>query len=132
MSGLGLSESEKMEKLSHELSNLKSQGNLSGILFSERSGKLIKALYDNEFDFEEFSSMCASVLESALELGRAMGDKKVKKIITELEQKIIILLECDRKTFLCRSGGLRIRAAGRRGDDGGQSRGCSGDRCPRL
>jgi predicted regulator of Ras-like GTPase activity (Roadblock/LC7/MglB family) len=44
--------------------------------------------------------MCASVLESATDLGRTMGDRKVNKIIAELEEQTIVIIECDEKTFL--------------------------------
>jgi len=44
--------------------------------------------------------MCASVLESATGLGRTMGDRKVNKIIAELEGQTIVIIECDEKTFL--------------------------------
>ena len=100
MSGLGLTESEKKKKMSEILTNLKSEGNLLGVVFAERNGKVVSVVDDNEFNYEEFSSMCASVLESALELSRATGDKKLKRIITELNDKIIIILECDNYTFI--------------------------------
>jgi len=44
--------------------------------------------------------MCASVLESAISLGRTMGDKKAAKIIAELGNQTIIITECDERTFL--------------------------------
>lgn len=100
MSGLGLAESEKTSKLSQILIDLKSQGNLIGVLFAERSGKVIYIVGEENFNYEEFSSMCASVLESALELSKVMGEKRIKKIITEVEGKIFIILECDKFTFL--------------------------------
>jgi hypothetical protein len=44
--------------------------------------------------------MCASVLESAIGLGRTVGDRKAVKIIAELETQTIVITECDEKTFL--------------------------------
>lgn len=100
MSGLGLTESQKMKKLSQILTTLKKEGNLVGVIFAERSGKLITKAYDYDFNFEEFSSMCASVLESALGLSSAMGDQKIARLITELESTTILIFECDEHTFL--------------------------------
>ena len=100
MSGLGLAEKERMSRLSQILTDLKSQGNLIGVLFAERNGKVIYIVGEENFNYEEFSSMCASVLESASELSKAMGEKRIEKIITEVEDKIIIILECDKNTFL--------------------------------
>ena len=100
MSGLGLAESEKLRKLSQILTDLKGQGNLLGVMFAERSGKVINIVGEEDFNYDEFSSMCASVLESALELSNVMGEKKIEKIVTELEGRLIIILECDKFTFL--------------------------------
>ena len=100
MSGLGLAESEKKNKLSQILTELKDQGNLIGALFAERNGKIICIVGEQNFNYEEFSSMCASVLESALELSKVMSEKRIEKIVTEVEGKIIIILECDKSTFL--------------------------------
>jgi hypothetical protein len=44
--------------------------------------------------------MCASVLESAISLGRTMGDRKAAKVIAELGTQTIVITECDEKTFL--------------------------------
>jgi predicted regulator of Ras-like GTPase activity (Roadblock/LC7/MglB family) len=100
MSGLGLTEAQKMKKMSQILMNLKNEGNLIGVVFAERNGRLISKVYDNDYNFEEFSSMCASVLESVLSLSSAMGDQKMAKIITELESTTILIFECDAHTFL--------------------------------
>jgi predicted regulator of Ras-like GTPase activity (Roadblock/LC7/MglB family) len=44
--------------------------------------------------------MCASVLESAIGLSHTMGDRKATKIIAELGNQTIVVMECDEKTFL--------------------------------
>ena len=100
MNEIGLSKSEKEEKLSQILSKLKEEGNFSGVIFSYRDGGVIKEVLERDFDYLEFVSMCASVLESALGLSRAMGDVKIKKIISELSQHTVLMIECDEKTFL--------------------------------
>jgi len=65
---------------------------------TEKIKKLTQIM--NEIYFDSFTSMCASVLESAISLGRTMGDKKAAKIITELGSQTIVITECDEKTFL--------------------------------
>lgn len=93
-------DSEKAQRLNQLLEDLKREGNLAGILFSYREGNLITENIGKEFNSEEFSSMCASVLESAIGLNKTMNDKKLVKIIAELEKQTIIIVECDEKTFL--------------------------------
>ena len=44
--------------------------------------------------------MCASVLESAIGLGKTIGDEKIDKIIAELENQTVLVIECDENTFL--------------------------------
>jgi predicted regulator of Ras-like GTPase activity (Roadblock/LC7/MglB family) len=100
MTGSDLTKSLKLKKLSQILTNLKDEGNLAGVIFAERNGRLISKVVDKDFNFEEFSSMCASVLESVLGLGKAMGDKRMRKIITELETTTLLIFECEKHTFL--------------------------------
>ncbi|KKL82445.1 hypothetical protein LCGC14_1984680 [marine sediment metagenome] len=94
------SNSQKFEELSRVLGEIKGKGNLSGTIFADRDGRLIFENIGNEFNGTQFSSMCASVLESAAGLGQTIGNRKIKKIITELEEKTIIIVECNDKTFL--------------------------------
>ncbi len=94
------SNSQKFEELNRVLGEIKDKGNLSGAIFADRDGRLIFENIGNEFNGTQFSSMCASVLESAAGLGQTIGDRKIKKIITELEEKTIIIVECNDKTFL--------------------------------
>ncbi|MBY9002706.1 MAG: roadblock/LC7 domain-containing protein [Candidatus Lokiarchaeota archaeon] len=82
------------------LDEIKKKGNLNGVLFSYKEGSLIADNIEAQLDKSVFSSMCASVLESASSLGKSSGGLKLKKIITELESQIIIILECSDDTFL--------------------------------
>lgn len=103
MSEKELTKAQKLKLLDQILNQIKQEGSLSGVIFSYREGRVIaENLSDNnpDFDSEEYSSMCASVLESALGLGKTIGGKKFHKVIAELDQNTIILIECDDKTFL--------------------------------
>lgn len=103
MDDINLTKEEKLEKLNQVLNELKQKGNLKGVIFSYREGGTIAENLNgnySEFNSDEYSSMCASVLESALGLGKTIGGKKFNKIIAELDKDTIILIECDEKTFL--------------------------------
>jgi predicted regulator of Ras-like GTPase activity (Roadblock/LC7/MglB family) len=88
------------EKLKGLIDEIKHVGSLIGVLLSDREGNLILDNVSIDFDKSNCSSMCASLLESALTLGRISGDQKLVKIITEVEETSIIILECDEKRFL--------------------------------
>ena len=90
----------KFDEINLILEEIKDKGNLLGTIFADRNGNLISENIGSEFSGKHFSSMCASVLESATGLGQTIGNRKVKKIIAELEEETIILLECNEKTFL--------------------------------
>jgi predicted regulator of Ras-like GTPase activity (Roadblock/LC7/MglB family) len=90
----------KRKKLKEIIDEIKSTGRLIGVILSDREGTLILENVSMEFDKSNCSSMSASVLESALALGRILEDQKVSKIITEVEEISIIILECDEKRFL--------------------------------
>ena len=100
MDELELPKTEKVKKLTQILDLIKDNGNLLGILFAYRDGGLIAENFKEKTDFDNFTSMCASVLESAISLGRTMGDRKAAKIIAELGNQTIVIIECDEKTFL--------------------------------
>lgn len=87
-------------ELARILDELKEKGNLVGVLFSYRNGDLIIENIGSNVDIKKFSSMCASVLESAVGLGQTIRDSKIEKIIAEIEEKTIIITECNEKTFL--------------------------------
>ncbi len=91
---------EKVKRLTQIMELIKENGNLLGVLFAYREGGLIAEKFKEKIDFDNFTSMCASVLESAISLGRTMGDKKAAKIIAELGNQTIVITECDERTFL--------------------------------
>jgi len=100
MDGLELPKTEKIKKLTQIMNLIKDNGNLLGVLFAYRDGGLIAENFKEKINFDNFTSMCASVLESAISLGRTMGDKKASKIIAELGTQTIVITECDERTFL--------------------------------
>jgi len=100
MDELELPKTEKVKKLTQIMNLIKSNGNLSGVLFAYRDGGLIAENFKERIDFNNYTSMCASVLESAIGLGRTIGDRKTTKIIAELDTQTIVITECDEKTFL--------------------------------
>jgi len=78
---------------------IKEKGKLLGVLLVYRNGELIFQNIGDNFDSIKFASMCASVLEGAAELGLTIDNRKINKIIAELEEKTIIIVECDIKSF---------------------------------
>ena len=100
MDEIELPKTEKVKKLTQIMNLIKDTGKLLGVLFAYRDGGLIAENFKEEIDFDNFTSMCASVLESAISLGRTMGDRKAVKIIAELGTQTIVITECDEKTFL--------------------------------
>ena len=100
MDELELPKTENVKKITQIIDLIKSNGNLLGVLFAYRDGGLITENFNVNIDFNNFTSMCASVLESTIGLGRTMGDRKTGKIIAELESQTIVITECDEKTFL--------------------------------
>ena len=90
----------KIQKLKELLEEIKLKGVLTGALLSDREGTLILDNISMEFDKSLCSSMCASVFESALEIGRKSGEQKLVKITTEIEDQSVIILGCDEKRFL--------------------------------
>jgi len=94
------SDLEKKEEIKFILEEVKEKGDLLGIIYATRDGSLIFENIGDDFDGKKFSSMCASVLEGATGLGQTIGNSKVSKIITELEEKTIIIVEIDDRTFL--------------------------------
>ena len=91
---------EKSEETKRLLDEFNQKGDLDGIIYAYRDGGIITEITGNEFDCKNFTSMCASVLESALGIGETIGNRRINKIITELEEKTIFIFECDKNTFL--------------------------------
>lgn len=91
---------QKFDELYQILDDIKNQGNLEGIIFAYRDGRLIVENIGDKFDSKKFISMCASVLESALGIGETIGNRKIHEIVAEVAEKAILIFECDDKTFL--------------------------------
>ena len=90
----------KINEANQLLQELNQKADLDGIIFAYRDGGAIIEIIGDEFNSENFTSMCASVLESAVGIGETMGNRKINKIVTELAEKTIFIFECDIKTFL--------------------------------
>ncbi|MFX1411701.1 MAG: roadblock/LC7 domain-containing protein [Promethearchaeota archaeon] len=91
---------QKLEILNSILNEMKRLGKLEGLIFANRDGGLITQNVSKNVNIHEISSMCASVLESAENLGQTIRSEKLGKIITELDDKTIIIVKCDENTFL--------------------------------
>ncbi len=94
------SDSENSSELFQLINDLKNNGNLDGAIFAYRDGGLIIESIGNNGKSKELLSMCASVLESAVGIGDVIGSQKITKVIAELEEKTILIFECDNNTFL--------------------------------
>jgi len=99
MNDIKLSQAQKFKKLELVLEEIKNVGKLKGVILSDRDGGLITENVGEDKDYNEFSAMCASVLESAEGLGQNIGGN-VSKIITELDKQTIVIIKCENKTFL--------------------------------
>ena len=100
MSKMDHSNLPKLDQLNLILDEMRQVGKLEGILLTYRDGGLIVENISKDINGKKFASMCASVLESAEELGRTIDDRKIKKIVTEIDKKSILIFKCDDKTFL--------------------------------
>ena len=89
-----------MEKLRTILDEIKVKGNLLGALIATRDGNVISNNFNKNFDINEFSAMIASVVESAEDLKNTVDEKKVKRIIVELNDYTMVILGCDKKAIL--------------------------------
>ncbi|MHA1254985.1 MAG: roadblock/LC7 domain-containing protein [Promethearchaeota archaeon] len=94
-----LSQAQKFKKLELVLEEIKTLGKLKGVILADRDGVLITENVGEDKDYNMFSAMCASVLESAEGLGDSIGGS-VSKIITELDEQTIVIIQCENKTFL--------------------------------
>lgn len=92
--------SNNFEDLTLILEEIKEKAKLLGVILAAHDGNLIFENVGHGFRGEKFSSMYASVVESATGLGQTIGNRKIKKIITELGNKTLITVECSEKTFL--------------------------------
>ncbi|MHA2280992.1 MAG: roadblock/LC7 domain-containing protein [Promethearchaeota archaeon] len=90
-----------INELSLMLNDLKEKWKFKGIIFANRNGEIIYENVGKNIDWKKFTSMCASVFESAVGLGETMGNQKIGKIITELEKISILMVEIkEKKVFL--------------------------------
>jgi len=95
------SHSGKLKQVNLILNDMKNEGKLKGVVLAKRNGDLIAENIENNFDGSTFAAMCASMLESAEDLKKTLGVKKIRKIIADLESgQTIIIIECDSKTFI--------------------------------
>ena len=99
MNDIKLSQAQKLKKLELVLEEIKMLGKLKGVILADRDGVLITENVGEDKDYNMFSAMCASVLESAEGLGQSIGGK-VSNIITELDEQTIFIIQCENKTFL--------------------------------
>jgi len=93
------SHSNKYSEVSQLVNEIKNNENLDGIIFAYRDGELISENIGDELNCRNFASMCATVLESAIGIGEIIGNQKFKKVIAELEDKTLLIFECDNNTF---------------------------------
>ena len=90
----------RFKQIKSILNEIKELGKFKGILLSTRAGGLIAENIGKSIDYNEFAAMCASVLESAEDLGKTFGVNKIGKIVVELEDQALLIVECDHKRFL--------------------------------
>ncbi|MBY8990223.1 MAG: hypothetical protein KGD58_05675 [Candidatus Lokiarchaeota archaeon] len=100
MKELKKGDSEEKMELAHILSDLRSQGNFTGVFLAKRDGELIDENVENFIDSKELVSMCASVLVGATELSETMGNQQVNKIIAELNEETIFIVKVNKNSFL--------------------------------
>ncbi len=93
-------ETEENSPIIRILNEIKNKGNFSGIFFVTRNGEIINENSEKSINSKEFVSMCASVLEGATGLSKAIGNQKVNKIIAELNEETIIIIEINKNSFL--------------------------------
>jgi len=93
-------DTEDITELIQILDDIKKKGNFTGILFAKRNGELIHENIEKSFMSKEFVSMCASVLEGAINLSKTIESQRLIKIIADLKGETIIIIEIDKNSFL--------------------------------
>ncbi len=91
---------EIVKSLTELMEEIKTKGDLYGVVLGTHDGTIIASSSTESFDSEHFSAMCASALNSAVGLGQTIGNRNMKSITVELEDKIIIVEPCEPKLFL--------------------------------
>ncbi|MBY8982490.1 MAG: roadblock/LC7 domain-containing protein [Candidatus Lokiarchaeota archaeon] len=95
------SEIPKYEKLSKIITEIKNKGNFSGVILSYLDGRLLVKSTIDDYNFEEFIPMIASVLKSADGIGKTIGGRRLQKIIAQLEDiSLMILKSKENNVFL--------------------------------
>ena len=84
-------------ELSLILDELREKGRFIGTILANRNGEIINENIGKDVDGKKLTSMCASVFESAGGLGETMGNQKIVKIIAELENTSILMVEIKEK-----------------------------------
>ncbi|MFX1426860.1 MAG: roadblock/LC7 domain-containing protein [Promethearchaeota archaeon] len=96
----GKGNSEDSDELTNIINELKTQGNFTGVLYIRRDGEILNESIEKPIDTKAFASMCASVLEGAMELSETMGNQNIRKIIAELNNETIIIIRIENSSFL--------------------------------
>ena len=77
------------------LDEMREKGNFIGIILANQDGEIIKENIGKKTDCQKLASMCATVLDSATRLGETTGNQEVVKIIAELEEFSILIIEIN-------------------------------------
>ena len=94
------SPSRDLEKVLKILDEIKECSNLLGVFLLYRDGRTISQNYKKDFDFKTFAAMCATAVDRAEELSHSIGDRRFKKIIAEVNDHSVYLIECGNKLLL--------------------------------
>ena len=89
-----------LEKIKSILDEMKEKGDFYGLALLNQEGNPIIDNVEQDFDRDIFAAMNASVMKCAEDLGKVIGDRKVCKIITELHDKMIIIVRCGEEKLL--------------------------------
>ena len=101
MKGTPNSISNEDRDLKFILNELMEKGNFTGIILAHKNGEILNEIIKKNIDSKQFTSMCASVLESAVGLGETMGSQQIIKIVAELEGNTILFVHIkDKNVFL--------------------------------
>ncbi|MFX0069983.1 MAG: roadblock/LC7 domain-containing protein [Candidatus Hermodarchaeota archaeon] len=82
------------------IDDIKKVGVLKGIVLANRKGDVIVENFESGFEANKYAAMCASVLESAENLGKNIQSQKTGKIVAELMGgQSIVIIECTENLF---------------------------------
>ena len=97
MNGTPNSSTHEKRDLLFILNEIIDRGNFTGIIFANRNGEILNEIIKKNIDSKQFTSMCASVIESAVGLGETMGNQQIVKIIGELEEHTVLFFQIKNK-----------------------------------